>query len=186
MVGDIDPTLEDGPVDGLAEGQSVHGGVDWSTVSAADSLAALYGWQAAPGGEAQVGDEVVVPPSLAERLEAFARTSAPYECCGIGIGPAGRVAEFHPVPNVHEEPVTRYQIDAADQLRIFKRADEQGWDITFVFHTHPATEAYPSATDKALAAWPDATYGILSLAEGQEGLRAYRILGEDVTELPVR
>lgn len=121
---------------------------------------------------------------MRQQLEAFGRAMAPNECCGVGIGPPGEVAEFHPVPNTHETPVTRYQIAADDQLRIYKRALERDWDITLVFHTHPATEAYPSATDIGLASWPDAVYAILSLADDAPHLRAFRIVDGRVAELP--
>ncbi|MBC7643580.1 MAG: M67 family metallopeptidase, partial [Thermoleophilia bacterium] len=133
---------------------------------------------------ARTTDRLVLPTDLYDRLVAFGQTVAPEECCGIGIGPTGEIAEFHPLVNVHHEPVTRYEASAADQLRLYLRADERGWDTTFVFHTHPATEPYPSVTDVALAAWPDAVYAILGLANEQPLLRAYRIIDEVITELP--
>jgi len=123
---------------------------------------------------------------LYDRLVEFGRSHAPEECVGIGLGAApGEVAEFHPVPNVHEHPVTRYHVSAADQLRLHLHAEDRGWLTTLVFHTHPATEPYPSPTDLALAAWPDAIYAIMGLGTDQPVLRAFRIVGGDVTELPV-
>jgi proteasome lid subunit RPN8/RPN11 len=128
----------------------------------------------------------VVTPELWEELVAFGRAEKPKECCGIGIGPTGEVTEFHQLENVHEEPVTRYEISARDQLRLHLHAEDQGWDTTLVFHTHPATEPYPSATDLALAGWPDAVYAIMGLADPDAPiLRAYRIVGGEVTELAV-
>jgi len=153
----------------------------------AGSLQAAFGWTAGEGSPAvaTATDRLVLPTELTGRLTAFGRALSPAECCGIGIGPAGEIAEFHAVPNVHEQPVTRYEVPAADQLRIYLRAEARGWGITFVFHTHPATEPYPSATDVALAAWPDAVYAIMGLAGDAPTLRAYRIVDEVVVELPV-
>jgi proteasome lid subunit RPN8/RPN11 len=153
----------------------------------AEQLAQRYAWAAgaAPNGEASFA-RLALGAELVARLEAFGRSEAPFECCGIGIGPAGEVAEFHPLLNVHEQPVTRYEIGAADQLRIFLRAEERGWGVTLVFHTHPATEAYPSETDVQLAGWPDAVYAIMSLADLEAAdLRAFRIVAREITELTV-
>lgn len=166
--------------------------IDWTSVSEADSLNALYGWQGA--GVRAVADPerdepgLVLVPRLWERMQAFGLTEKPRECCGVGIGPAGEVREFHPLENVAAEPVTRYEIAADDQLRIHKRAAAQGWDVTLVFHTHPATDPVPSVTDRSLAGWPDAVYAILGLGGAQPDLRAWRIRGGvdgEVTQLLV-
>lgn len=129
--------------------------------------------------------DFIVTPELLERFVAHAAAAAPNECCGVGLGPTDEVLEFHELDNVHETPVTRYEIAPADQLRLFLQAEDQGWDTTLVFHSHPATEPYPSATDLALAGWPDATYAILGLAGAEPLLRAYRIRDGVVTELTV-
>lgn len=51
------------------------------------------------------------------------------------------------------------------------------------YHSHTHTEAYPSATDKKLAFWPDCRYVIVSLmSAGAPVVRAFRIVGGEVTE----
>jgi proteasome lid subunit RPN8/RPN11 len=129
---------------------------------------------------------IVVPPELWSAMVAHARAAAPEECCAIGIGPAGTVAEFHALANVHEQPVTRYEIDARDQLRLHLRAEVERWETTLVFHSHPATEPVPSITDTTLAGWPDAVYAILSLADPEAPLlRAWSIVDGASRELAV-
>lgn len=125
-------------------------------------------------------------PTLREAMLRHARAAAPEECCAVGIGEPGAVRELHLVRNVHPSPVTRYEIDAADQLAVYQRALARDWDVTLVFHSHPATEPVPSATDRALAAWPDALYAILSLAQPDQPLvRAWRINEANVLEVPI-
>lgn len=157
-------------------------------VVSAEDLSARFGWRASEDESAGVGTTpsgpVVIPAGLREKLLAFASDAAPNECCGIGIGPSGRIAEFHPLPNTHETPVTRYHIAPGDQMRVFKSALERDWDFTLVFHSHPATEPYPSVTDVSLAGWPDAVYIIAGLAGGPR-LRAYRIVGGQISELEI-
>ena len=52
-----------------------------------------------------------------------------------------------------------------------------------IYHSHTHTEARPSPTDVRLAAWPEACYLIVSLAnDAKPDLRAYRITDGEVTE----
>lgn len=130
-------------------------------------------------------DRFELSRSLLTAMVVHARADHPRECCGLGLGPLDEIAEFHPLDNVHETPITRYEIAAADQLRLHLRAEERGWDTTLVFHSHPATEPYPSATDLALGGWPGAVYAIIGLADDEPLLRAYRIRDRAIVELEV-
>ena len=55
-----------------------------------------------------------------------------------------------------------------------------------IYHSHTATEAYPSRTDISYAGEPDAHYVLVSTRDPeQHELRSYRILDGVVTEEPV-
>ena len=55
-----------------------------------------------------------------------------------------------------------------------------------IYHSHTHTEAYPSATDIRLAAWPEAYYLIVSLENKADPvLRAFHIQDGEVTEEPL-
>ena len=65
--------------------------------------------------------------------------------------------------------------------------DDADEEIVVVYHSHTATEAYPSRTDIAYAAEPQAHYVLVSTAESGRGegpvqVRSYRILDGVVTE----
>jgi proteasome lid subunit RPN8/RPN11 len=69
--------------------------------------------------------------------------------------------------------------------------DEKGWELGGVFHSHTHTEAYPSPTDVRLAS-EDVPYVIVSLADEEPSIRAFRIVKEDwtyptgeIVEIPV-
>ena len=52
-----------------------------------------------------------------------------------------------------------------------------------VYHSHTATEAYPSRTDISLATEPQAHYVLVSTAEsGPVSVRSFRIIDATVTE----
>ena len=60
-------------------------------------------------------------------------------------------------------------------------------EIVVVYHSHTATEAYPSRTDISLASEPQAHYMIVSTAEsdasgGPVSVRSFRIVDGAVTE----
>jgi proteasome lid subunit RPN8/RPN11 len=65
--------------------------------------------------------------------------------------------------------------------------DANDEEIVVIYHSHTATEAYPSRTDVSLAAEPQAHYVLVSTAksDNQDGpveVRSYRILDGVVTE----
>jgi [CysO sulfur-carrier protein]-S-L-cysteine hydrolase len=65
--------------------------------------------------------------------------------------------------------------------------DELDLELVGIFHSHTFTEAYPSRTDVELAAYPEATYLILSLADpGAPVLRGFRISDGQVDEEEIR
>jgi proteasome lid subunit RPN8/RPN11 len=69
-----------------------------------------------------------------------------------------------------------------DHLRADRDADDSGWQILGVMHSHTHTEAYPSPTDVAQAPDPDWHYVIVSLRDDAPSLRSYRIVDEIISE----
>lgn len=124
--------------------------------------------------------------SFADEIISHAREEDPNECCGILAGSDGRVARLYRAVNAEASPY-RYNVDAKDLLRIYKECEAQGWDFVAIYHSHTHTEAYPSATDVRLAAWPESLYLILSLADkANPVLRAFRIQDGAIREEPLR
>jgi len=67
--------------------------------------------------------------------------------------------------------------------------DDRGEDLVAIYHSHPASQAYPSPTDRAESVddrgaprFPGAIYVLVSLM-GEPDVRAYRIKDDAVTEL---
>ena len=55
-----------------------------------------------------------------------------------------------------------------------RRIRESGQALLGVYHSHPRTAAYPSASDVEMAFYPEAFYFIISLEPSVE-LRAFKI-----------
>ena len=130
-------------------------------------------------------DPLYLPRHMSDLIVAHARREAPRECCGVIGGTNGKVSEVHSLTNL-EPGNTRYRIDDAELYRVYRGLDERGGEVLAIYHSHPATPAYPSPTDVALALWPDAHYLICSLADpDRPDLRAFRILGGEIREVPI-
>jgi proteasome lid subunit RPN8/RPN11 len=128
-------------------------------------------------------ETVTLPEELRAALVAHARAGAPLEACGIVAGRDGRPTRFYPAANAAASP-TFYQIAPEALLRITMDIEARGESIWGIFHSHPATEAYPSPTDIRLAFYPDALYLICSLRDPtQPTLRAFRIREGRVAEV---
>ena len=124
---------------------------------------------------------MVVPRPIYDELLAHAREDAPNECCGLIGGSVGTAATVYRARNAEASPL-RYNLDPQDQFRIMSEMDERGEELVGIYHSHTQSPAYPSQTDINLAAYPDATYLIVSLADGEEPLRGFKIVDGQVSE----
>jgi [CysO sulfur-carrier protein]-S-L-cysteine hydrolase len=118
---------------------------------------------------------------------AHARADHPDEACGVLAGPAGsdRPERFIPMANAARSP-TFYEFDSTEQFRLWREMDEHDEEPVVIYHSHTATEAYPSRTDIGLAMEPGAHYVLVSTRDSDETeFRSYRILDGQVTEEPV-
>jgi proteasome lid subunit RPN8/RPN11 len=82
---------------------------------------------------------------------------------------------------------TFYEFDSLDLLKLYRDMDDRGEEPVIVYHSHTATEAYPSRTDVAYASEPGAHYVLVSTREPDTvEFRSYRIVDGTVTEEEVR
>ena len=125
---------------------------------------------------------------LVDDMVAHARADHPDEACGVIAGPinSNLPTRFVPMLNAARSP-TFYEFDSTDLLRLYRDMDDRDEVPVVIYHSHTATEAYPSRTDIALASEPDAHYVLISTREtgSQEGpfeLRSFRIVDGEVAE----
>ena len=131
---------------------------------------------------------LVIDQATVAAIAAHARRDHPDEACGVVAGPAGsdRPERFVPMANAARSP-TFYEFDSHDLLRLYREMDDRGEVPVVVYHSHTATEAYPSRTDIALAAEPAAHYVLVSTrAPDRDEVRSFRIVDGVVTEEDVR
>ena len=124
---------------------------------------------------------------LYDAIVAHARRDHPDEACGVIAGPVGsdRPERFVPMLNAARSP-TFYEFDSADLLALYKEMDANDEEPVVVYHSHTATEAYPSRTDVSYASEPNAHYVLVSTrAPDETEFRSFRIVAGEVTEEPV-
>ncbi|QMU67917.1 Mov34/MPN/PAD-1 family protein [Streptacidiphilus sp. P02-A3a] len=126
--------------------------------------------------------------SLHDQIVAHARADHPDEACGVVAGPVGtgRPERFIPMLNAARSP-TFYEFDSGDLLKLYRELDDRDEDPVVVYHSHTATEAYPSRTDVSYASEPEAHYVLVSTAdcgndEGPFQFRSFRIVDGEITE----
>ena len=131
-----------------------------------------------------------IPRQLADQIVAHARRDHPDEACGVVAGAIGsdEPQRFVPMLNAARSP-TFYEFDSMDLLRLYRDMDSRDEEPVVIYHSHTATEAYPSRTDVSYASEPNAHYVLVSTKdcgndEGPE-FRSYRIVDGEITEEPV-
>lgn len=103
-------------------------------------------------------------------------------------GPAGsdRPERLIPMDNA-ERSMTFYRFDAMEQLRVWREMDDRDEEPVVIYHSHTATEAYPSRTDVSFAGEPGAHYVLVSTRNPDvDEIRSFRIVDGEITEEPVR
>ena len=123
-----------------------------------------------------------------DAIVAHALRDHPDEACGIVAGPEGsdRPERLVEMVNAAGSP-TFYEFDSGELLALYTDMWARDEEPVVVYHSHTATEAYPSRTDIGLASEPNAHYVLVSTREvgnspGPVEFRSYRIIDGVVTE----
>jgi len=136
--------------------------------------------------------QLLIPADVMAEMIAHARAEDPKECCGILSGGDGCVDEFFSMTNADASELT-YRLDPAEQFEVMRTIRKKNKDLVAIFHSHPASPAWPSPTDirQAFFAdsdepnYPGVAYVILSLAGPDPDTRAFIIEKDSVSEIRI-
>ena len=125
-----------------------------------------------------------LPTEIRDALIAYARAEYPNEMCGLVIGDAppadgGRALRWEPARNRAASPM-RYDIHPDDLYRLTVETDDADQVFWAIVHSHTHSAPRPSLTDIGLAFYADALYILVSLADPEPALAAWRIVGGEV------
>jgi proteasome lid subunit RPN8/RPN11 len=134
---------------------------------------------------------IEISRSAYAQMVGAALDAYPLEACGLMAGPSAadggagdRAPIFYPCRNAAESARV-YTIDPKDHLHAENDADDRGFEINGVVHSHTHSEPYPSPTDVASAPDPSWHYVIISLKRDAPEARSYRIVDGTITEEPI-
>ena len=130
---------------------------------------------------------LTISRELRDQIVAHARRDHPDEACGVLAGPAGRdrPERFIAMTNAERSP-TFYRFDSGEQFRVWRDMEDRDEEPVVIYHSHTATEAYPSRTDISYASEPGAHYVLVSTRDADVAeFRSFRIVDGMVTEEPV-
>ena len=131
-----------------------------------------------------VKDVLTIDQTIVDAIVAHARRDHPDEACGVVAGPIGADLPTRLIPMDNAaRSMTFYEFDSLEQLRVWREMDDNDEEPVVIYHSHTATEAYPSRTDVSFAGEPNAHYLLVSTrADDSEEIRSFRIVDGVVAE----
>jgi proteasome lid subunit RPN8/RPN11 len=130
--------------------------------------------------------ELNIPSDIFEKMVAQAKAQAPVEACGILAGKNNRVEKLYEMTNA-DNSNDHFMMEPKEQFAVAKDIRSAGLEMQAIYHSHPATQAKPSAEDIRLSLTPDVTYVILSLQNPKNpDVKGFAIEDSVVTPIPVR
>tara|TARA_B100001750_G_C15242962_1_gene463872 strand:- start:63 stop:482 length:420 start_codon:yes stop_codon:yes gene_type:complete len=125
---------------------------------------------------------IILPQKFAKEITDHAIKEYPNECCGILAGTKNQFLQLFRMTNVESSPY-RFSWDPKELFKAWNTMEDNQWEHRAVYHSHTHSQAYPSDTDVRLAAWPDAFYLIISLADKENPvIRIFQILDGKISE----
>ncbi len=99
---------------------------------------------------------------------------APIEACGYLFEKNGITTLCRQMKNM-DASGEHFTLDPDEQFDVMRETRRSGMRLAAVYHSHPATPAWPSAEDIRLAYDSEISYVIVSLANGIEAVKSFRI-----------
>lgn len=125
---------------------------------------------------------ITLKKELFDKIVSQCTRELPNEACGILAGKDGRVEKVYEMTNADKSPQT-FIMDPKEQLKAAKEIRNSGLGMIGIYHSHVASQAYPSSHDVELAFYPEASYVIVTLKDrNNPQARAFKIVDGKITE----
>ncbi len=128
---------------------------------------------------------LTLPSVCHDAVVAHCQGRYPKEACGYLAGEGERVTQVYPMTNTEDSPIG-YTMDPKEQLQVEKQMRQRRQRLLGIYHSHTATDAYPSPVDVSLAISPQVSYVLVSLKDRPRPvMRSFRIDGSTIQEEPL-
>jgi proteasome lid subunit RPN8/RPN11 len=126
-----------------------------------------------------------LPRTMVAQVLAHARRDHPDECCGVIAGRDGVATRLFEMDNAERSP-TGFSFDSVEWLRVCRDLDDADEEPLVVYHSHTATEAYPSRTDIRWSETAGFPYWlVVSTRADEDEVRAFTITDGLVAEVGI-
>jgi len=122
-----------------------------------------------------------IKQNVIDKIIAHAKQDAPIEACGYLADKDGIIVKHFQLTNT-DASKEQFSLDPREQFAAIRKMREEGLSVCAVYHSHPVSPARPSEEDIKLAYDPNLSYVIISLADGLENIRSFRIRKGEVSE----
>lgn len=126
-----------------------------------------------------------IKKEIHQKIIAHAKAGTPIEVCGYLASKDGVISKHYELTNI-DQSEDHFSFDPKEQFETVKDARNNGFDLSAVYHSHPVTPARPSQEDIRLAYDPNISYVIVSLADGGEDVKSFKIKDGEVTPEEVK
>jgi proteasome lid subunit RPN8/RPN11 len=125
---------------------------------------------------------LIIEKNLQDLIVKQAIDELPNEACGILAGRDNCVKRVYPMINIDKSPATFF-MNSKEQLEVFKGIRNKDLEMVGIYHSHIASQAYPSSHDVELAFYPEASYVIVSIKDKDKPIiRSFNIVEGRITE----
>ncbi|MDO8603722.1 MAG: M67 family metallopeptidase [Candidatus Omnitrophota bacterium] len=129
---------------------------------------------------------LILKKYLADEIIDHCKREFPNEACGILAGKEGKAEKVYEMKNADASPST-FLMEPKEQLCIMKDMRNSGVQMTGIYHSHVASQAYPSEHDVKMAFYPEVSYVIISLKDDKNPvIRSFKIQDGKIKEEDVR
>ncbi|MFS0825774.1 M67 family metallopeptidase [Pseudomonas phoenicis] len=118
------------------------------------------------------------------QVERQAAAEHPLEACGVIASQNASTLASRVIPLRNQAAsATWFSFEPREQLRVWRELDERDEQCQVIYHSHTASEAWPSRDDIALASDPAVHYLIVSTwPQARHKVRSFRIVEGRVFE----
>jgi [CysO sulfur-carrier protein]-S-L-cysteine hydrolase len=133
-----------------------------------------------------MAQEIRVVAGIVDEMLRLARSEPRMECCGLLAGTDGVITRIFPAQNALAS-ATAYEVAPQELFSLFRQMREEGLEHLGIYHSHPATENFPSPSDIEQAGYPCQAYFIISpLPAAPNPVRAFFIRDGEIEELEIK
>lgn len=120
-----------------------------------------------------------------EKMESHVRSKYPREACGVLAGKESGVHWVQPITNV-EKDRHRFRMDPREQLDVLLRIEDEGLQLTGIYHSHPDGPPGLSTSDIGEAAYFEAAHIVWFPVAGKWTCKAFVIEHKATREIPIQ